>query len=517
MQKIISCRVTDEYVQGTGAVVGAVGSHDDAALELSFSEIWDGTTKRIVWYDALGQNPTLTILTVDLLVPGEAEVYRVPIPGEAKTVAGNLMMTIRGVVIGDDGKEEKAVVSATATFVVLDSVWDDDASESEDITPSQAEQLQKEVDSIKMDISKTIQAVDKLDEYVEVTGKNADAAETAEENAKKAQSAAAASATASSNSASLAGTNAANAAKSAEEARQAATDANGVLSFNGRKGAVLPKSGDYTAEMVGGVAVKGTWTTYSRIELLGLTEATATMEGIINALPNYSEITVAISTAWTSADVPTKYGTLHVVKIYAGRAYAKFEESGGTHFGTFNGNNVFSGWTKLATTDYAVNKAGDIMTGTLSFRPSGVLGYSQIYKNATVSGDYGTLLADRDGNGNFMALKLDASRSYARITLGSTEYDLLHTGNKPSGSYTGNGSSVERTIEIGGIGGTCIIFGYGGFALVTYQGAIVMRGSTAQVSILYNTQCKYQNGVLTIATDNVVVNNNGTTMYYQVL
>ncbi len=163
MQKIISCKVTDEYVSGTGAVVGAVGSHDDAALELSFSEIWDGTTKRIVWFDALGQNPTLTVLTVDLLVPGEAEVYRVPIPGEAKAVAGNLMMSIRGVVIGEDGKEEKAVVSATGTFVVLDSVWDEEASESEDITPSQAEQLQAEVDSIKGDISRAVNAVDAIE------------------------------------------------------------------------------------------------------------------------------------------------------------------------------------------------------------------------------------------------------------------------------------------------------------------------------------------------------------------
>ena len=257
MQKIISCKVTDEYVQGTGAVVGAVGSHNDAALELSFSEIWDGTTKRIVWYDALGQNPTLTILTVDLLVPGEAEVYRVPIPAEAKAVAGNLMMTIRGVVIGSDGKEEKAVVSATATFVVLDSVWDDNASESKDITPSQAEQLQAEVDSIKMDISATIESVKKLDEYVEITGDNVDASNLAASNASKAQAAASASATAASNSASQASTNAANAAKSAAEAKQAAVDANGVLTFNGRSGAVKPQSGDYTADMVG--ARSNTW------------------------------------------------------------------------------------------------------------------------------------------------------------------------------------------------------------------------------------------------------------------
>lgn len=177
MQKIISCKVTDEYVQGTGAVIGAVGSHDDAALELSFSSIWDGTTKRIVWFDALGQNPTLTVLTTDLLVPGELEVYRVPIPGEAKTVAGNMMMSIRGVIIGEDGMEEKAVVSATATFVVLESVWSDDASESEDITPSQAEQLQAEVDAIKGDISKAVHGVDAIEDTLKAAQGYAQSAE----------------------------------------------------------------------------------------------------------------------------------------------------------------------------------------------------------------------------------------------------------------------------------------------------------------------------------------------------
>lgn len=389
MQKIISCRVTDEYVQGTGAVVGAAGSHDDAALELSFSEIWNGTTKRIVWFDALGQNPTLTILTPQLLVPGEEEVYRVPIPAEAKAVAGNLMMSIRGVVVGDDGYEDKAVVSATAEFVVLESVWDNDASESEEITPSQAEQLQAELDSIKTDISATVEAAKKLEEYVDTTDKNAKAAALAEENAKDAQAAAAASATASSNAASLAGTNAANAAKSAAEAKQAAANANGVLTFNGRKGSVVPQKGDYSVAMITG-AVPETRK--------------------INGKPLTSDITLTAEEMAGAVPITRKV----------------------------NGKALSSDITLTAADVGAVNKAGDTMRGTLSIQPNGVNAYSQIYKNATSDeSDWGTLVIDRDATNAMYGLKLRAAAKQARITDGVAEHDIYHTGNKPTAADVG--------------------------------------------------------------------------------
>ncbi len=157
--RIIPCEVRGEQIVGSGVVIGAAGSHDDVALELRFSPVWEGTSKRIVWFNALGENPTLTVLTTDLLVPGESEVYRVPVPAEAKTVEGNMMLTIRGVEV-ENGHEAKAVVAATATFKVLPARWDPDASESQDITPSQADQFQAELEAIKEDIVAAAQAAD---------------------------------------------------------------------------------------------------------------------------------------------------------------------------------------------------------------------------------------------------------------------------------------------------------------------------------------------------------------------
>ena len=61
-------------------------------------------------------------------------------------------------------------------------------------------------------------------------------------------SAAAASETAAANSA----------AAAAQSAQEAAASVTGVVSFNGRQGAVTPQAGDYTAEMVGALAENGT-------------------------------------------------------------------------------------------------------------------------------------------------------------------------------------------------------------------------------------------------------------------
>ena len=152
MRRIIECQVTDEYVRGSGMVVGAAGSHNDVALRLAFNPMWAGTTRSIVWKDALGGNPIVTILGTDLLVPGETEVYIVPIPAEPKAYAGDMSMTIKGAVVDGD-KETSATLTARAFFTVMESDWDENAGDTQDITPTQAEQFQAQLDAIKDDIS----------------------------------------------------------------------------------------------------------------------------------------------------------------------------------------------------------------------------------------------------------------------------------------------------------------------------------------------------------------------------
>lgn len=203
-RRIIPCQVTDEYVRGSGMVVGAAGSHNDVALRLEFGPMWAGTARSIVWKDALGGNPTITTLGTDLLETGETEVYIVPIPAEPKAYAGDMTMTIKGAVVDGD-KETSATLTARAFFTVMESDWDEDAEETKDITPTQAEQFQAQLEAIKDDIANSAQAA-------------ADAAASAE--------AAAQSETAAGQHAESAGNSASLAALSAQGAAGSATNAN---------------------------------------------------------------------------------------------------------------------------------------------------------------------------------------------------------------------------------------------------------------------------------------------------
>ena len=158
-RRVIPLQVTDEYVRGAGVPVGAAGSHDDVALRLAFGPMWAGTARSIVWRDANGEHPTITALTTDMLAEGESEVYLVPIPAEPKRFAGQMVMTIKGATVSG-GTETTATLTATARFTVMESEWSEDAETGGDITPTQAEQFQAELEHIKTGILEAREARD---------------------------------------------------------------------------------------------------------------------------------------------------------------------------------------------------------------------------------------------------------------------------------------------------------------------------------------------------------------------
>lgn len=182
MNRIIQLDVRDEFISGAGQVIGAAGSHDDVELELSFSPMWAGTAKKIVWFDALGENAVVTALGTDLLLPGRTEVYRVPVPPEAKAVEGDMCLTIRGV-NAENGVETRCVAAATACFRVLPAIWDPLAEESTDVSAGQADQLRAEIEKIKADIAAAAQAAQALERTLAAADAAADYAEQASENA----------------------------------------------------------------------------------------------------------------------------------------------------------------------------------------------------------------------------------------------------------------------------------------------------------------------------------------------
>lgn len=230
-RRIIPCQVTDEYVRGSGVVVGAAGSHNDVALRLAFSPMWAGTARSIVWKDALGGNPTVTILGTDLLETGETEVYIVPIPAEPKAFAGDLSMTIKGAVVDGD-TETSATLTARAFFTVMESDWDEDAAESGDITPTQAEQLQAQIEEIKDSIVASTQAATEAAASADAAaasetaaGGYADSAGNSANLAALSAQAAAGSATEANDSRLAAALSAVNAGEAQEAAESAATQA----------------------------------------------------------------------------------------------------------------------------------------------------------------------------------------------------------------------------------------------------------------------------------------------------
>lgn len=125
---------------------------------------------------------------------------------------------------------------------------------------------------------------------------------------------------------------------------------------------------------------------------------------------------------------------------------------------------------------------------------------------------------------NYRSLRIkpetyDASESlyiYQMVNGSYKSYQIYGSHNKPSGSYTGNGSATSRTIPTGGIGNTCLVYASGvGAVLITAQGAFCLNGDN--VSGLRWAYARFENGNIIIATTSDFVNKNGTTYYYEVL
>ena len=244
--RVITAYCADETMQLSSSIAGAAGSSNAVTLRLSFSPVWDGTTKKVYFYDATKAQSVCIICTTDKLVSGEADMYDIPIPAEALDVAGKLLLTVKGVVVSGNAAE-RVMVSATATMGVLDA--DIPSGDNTPVEPNatQAEQLQAEIDDIKSTVTnayasataaansatasatsataaQTAQAASESARDLAVSAKTA--AQTAETNAETAQAAAETARTGAQTAATNAGTYATSAGNSATAASGSATDAN---------------------------------------------------------------------------------------------------------------------------------------------------------------------------------------------------------------------------------------------------------------------------------------------------
>ena len=93
---------------------------------------------------------------------------------------------------------------------------------------------------------------------------------------------------------------------------------------------------------------------------------------------------------------------------------------------------------------------------------------------------------------------------------------LLDDRNKPSGTYTGNGSTTARAINIGGVGNEVVIYSDQGIVFVTSLGAYAI-GMTKEIVTFAATIANYSNGYLSVATNSKYLNESQRSYKYKVL
>ena len=161
-KRIIECQVSDEYVLGAGVVVGAVGSHDDVVLRLTFGDMWEGLNIYATFWDSKGESSAVVLLNpATMLVEGTTMTYDLPVPSLAKKYEGQMALTFTGytlvaTVSEGDGTttsntiEESATISTTSYFRVLPSK--SVVLEGLSVTPTISQQLQAAMTQHTVDV-----------------------------------------------------------------------------------------------------------------------------------------------------------------------------------------------------------------------------------------------------------------------------------------------------------------------------------------------------------------------------
>lgn len=162
--------VNGEFVKKDSKNAGVQGEGNAAKLHITLSQDWKPYSKRIVWRNALGENPTAVLLyksVADLVVTAAEEgggtetnplVFDTPIPSEALTEAGWCSFTIEGF---EDSEPAKVHITVTDHLLVKPN---DSYNAPAEPTPTQAQQLQTQIDKITEDTAAIVQeAVDALE------------------------------------------------------------------------------------------------------------------------------------------------------------------------------------------------------------------------------------------------------------------------------------------------------------------------------------------------------------------
>lgn len=148
MDRKIEVKVRGYHISCDYIVAGVQHEGNVTNLRIDFDEGWDNYTKTVVFFDAHGENSVKRILTIDMNedIVNMSRTYNCKIPAEAMTYEGMMTFVVEGYY---DGKRQRAV---STQLEVLPSPITDDAGEPVDPTPSQAEQLQAQIENLVSDV-----------------------------------------------------------------------------------------------------------------------------------------------------------------------------------------------------------------------------------------------------------------------------------------------------------------------------------------------------------------------------
>lgn len=143
MDRIVEVLVNGNHVTKDSQYAGTQGEANVTFLRIEFDDGWDGFTKTITWWDAKGETPTSRILTAAELedIKASTRIYLTPVVPEALAIWGQCMFAIDGYT---NGKRQR---SAYAHMVVKPLGNGEDVT-IEDVTPTVAEQLQSQIETL---------------------------------------------------------------------------------------------------------------------------------------------------------------------------------------------------------------------------------------------------------------------------------------------------------------------------------------------------------------------------------
>lgn len=169
MERTIKLRIDGSYLRRSSDFGGVTGEGNATRLHLSFDGSWEGLTKSVTFYNARGENPVKLILTIEEITDNAGLEYELPIPKEPLAYEGVMTYVIDGWIAG---RRQRSVCGELEVRYAPPGEGED----STDPTPSQAEQLQSEIDGM-------------LGAFIEYRDDAAQSAQSASESAEAAQAA----------------------------------------------------------------------------------------------------------------------------------------------------------------------------------------------------------------------------------------------------------------------------------------------------------------------------------------